>query len=117
MVVQVVWNDQHVPYYDPKIVDMFAEFLQGVRPDEIHYLGDWLDCWSISTKYRRVAKDERVNRVKFEREVGCELLFRFRDLCPKATHVFHEGNHENRLTRYVAEECPALYGIEELTTP
>jgi UDP-2,3-diacylglucosamine pyrophosphatase LpxH len=79
--------------------------------DEIVILGDYADFYSVSSHQ----KDPRVFSMLTEEvadvTVGLHELDR---LFPNALKVFIEGNHENRLERYLIKNAPALFGITSI---
>ena len=118
MHVQVIANCIHVPYQDSKALDMFAAFCQMVQPDEIHLLGDIMDCGSLSTKFSP-PRDEKLTRIKFEIAATKDLLGRFRDLdlLDDTQMYYHGGNHEDRMRRWVEKYGPQLLGLTDLEVP
>lgn len=41
-------SDQHIPYHDPRYIDLWFQVMKWFRPDAIDYLGDTSDqdCFS-----------------------------------------------------------------------
>lgn len=115
MLKQVFLSDLHIPYHDAALLDVFSEFLDITQPDEVHLLGDILDCTSISTKFQPPSKDARVERISFELDLTKELLSRFKDCHPSIQFEFHEGNHEDRLRRWLETKGRAFLGFEGMS--
>lgn len=114
--IQAVLNDPHVPYHDPAAVNLTFEILKGVNPHRIDLLGDILDNRLLSTKFKSTPKDRRFARLQDELRPTRRLLERIRERHPRAVIVYHEGNHEARLTRWIADNAPALEGVLDFPT-
>lgn len=81
-----------------------------IKPDEIVILGDYADFYSVSSH----AKDPRIfNLLVDEVSAVASRLDELDKLFPEAQKVFLEGNHENRLERYLVDRAPALFGVSE----
>lgn len=100
--------DIHIPHHDPKAVETAMSVLRAFKPDTIFQIGDLLDCYAIS----RFEKDpKRVSSLQDEFDQGRDLLKRLREEHPKARIVIKEGNHEERLQRYLWSRAPELSGL------
>ncbi len=98
--------DTHVPYHDPRA---WAVMLAGARvfkPDTVVILGDFADFYAVSSHSknpeRRADLDYEVGLVK---EKLAEL-----DALGASRRVYVAGNHEDRLSRYLMDHAPALFG-------
>lgn len=111
----VVGSDMHVPYHDPKLMDLWVDFIHLTQPDGIHILGDFQNCGAISLKFTDAAKDWRDHRLAFELELGATLLQRLREEFPDTDIHFHEGNHEWRLDRYIRTHAKPLQGLKYMS--
>lgn len=105
--------DVHAPYHDERAFD--AALLGGRRwleqvPSERRVVliqGDYLDGFPISFHPKTPGRGQNL-----EAEVATcnELLDRVCHL-DAARVVYTEGNHENRLARYLVDKAPALFGL------
>lgn len=100
--------DCHIPFENKKAYKLMLKAAKDIKISEIVILGDYADFYSISSH----SKDPRVfsmlqDEVKgvIDRLNELDLLF------PNAKKVFIEGNHENRLERYLVNAAPALFGV------
>lgn len=100
--------DCHIPYHNRKAYRLMLLVGRDLMPDEIVILGDFSDFYSVSGHLKDprilqhlIAEVEEVNRRLDE----IDLLF------PNSKKIFIEGNHENRLERYLVNNAPALFGI------
>jgi UDP-2,3-diacylglucosamine pyrophosphatase LpxH len=110
--MHVVLSDQHIPFQDPIIEDLTIEFLREHKPKVIHLLGDVLDFYSLS----RFDKDPaRKQSLQGELDGATAYFARLRDACPRARIIYSEGNHENRLRRYLWSQAQALSDLRTLS--
>lgn len=118
----ILWlSDTHVPFEDRKSVKAVLAFAKDLRPDYVVAGGDMVDFYSVSS----YDKDpRRANKLQEELDKGKDLLARLRGVVGHAPIVYLEGNHENRLARYLranpelsslkALEIPELLGFRDL---
>lgn len=104
--------DTHVPYHDKKAFSLMLRAVKTEHPDlaEIVLLGDFGEFASVGSH----PKDPQMDR-SFQREVKAvrDELDRLDKLFPKANKVYIEGNHCDRLTRYLRDVAPELDGLVE----
>ncbi|ASZ74904.1 hypothetical protein FDI69_gp090 [Rhodococcus phage Trina] len=127
-------SDQHIPYHDPRRLDLWFQVMRWYRPDVVDYLGDTSDqdCFS---KYSIGTSNEFLNQVakpvsesikpfifEQERPVG-EFYAQTRKMRPKADIFVALGNHDVRIFDYVDRKLPedreamtpeALWGLDKL---
>ncbi len=109
----LVMGDIHLPYHAPEAVRAAVDDGKRFGADGVLLNGDTLDFYSLSHHYREPDKA----RVKVEIEQGRELLRWVRAQFPKARLVYKEGNHDERLRRYLAERAPEVFDLEDLHLP
>jgi hypothetical protein len=108
----VCFGDVHLPFHDPKAVDLLLLFIKFYQPDKIFINGDLIDCWAIS----KFAKSLNIDSpLKTEFELGREFFKSLRTICPKAHIIYIYGNHEFRFERYLAERAEDFYDIRGMT--
>lgn len=99
--------DTHVPYHDERAFAVAMNAATLLRPDALVIIGDFADCYAIS---RFVKSPERRRMLEWEIDRVNDALDTIQSLrVPRVEYL--EGNHENRLTRYVAEKAPELFGL------
>lgn len=103
----IIIPDVHCPYHDKKSVELVIKVIKKIRPKVIVCLGDFADFYQVSSHPKSTAR-----KMSFFDEVleSKKLLKRFKDAyrgCER--FVFCEGNHEDRLSRYVRDKCPELH--------
>ena len=104
----VVLPDIHFPFADPVALKSALTFMEAfLRPgDIICQLGDLLDAYSLSSH-------EKGRRVDLQAEIdeAVEFLAYVRARHPRCRMAWIEGNHEERLTRYLRRQSKALEGV------
>lgn len=101
-----VMPDVHVPYHDPEAYALAVHAARELKPDVLVIIGDYVDCYAVS-QFAKIP--ERRQDLKWEVDSSNELLDALNGIAP--TVVFCEGNHENRLERYLCQRAPELYGM------
>lgn len=127
-------TDQHIPYHNPKHIELWFKFIKAFKPHVIDYLGDTSDqdCfskYSVGTSQEflaKIAKPTGEDVVPFileqERPVR-EFYEQTRKQHPKADIHSALGNHCVRIFDYVDRKIPdeakaitpnALWGLDDL---
>ena len=70
-------------------------------------LGDWFDCYLVSTFTKN---PQRLESLKSELKVGFDLLKKLEGMGFKE-RIFVEGNHERRIPRMLSDKAPEFYEI------
>lgn len=111
--VWLILGDVHLPYHDSGT--LLAAVAEAKRRGVTGVLlnGDLLDCHEISDH----DKDPKAARYTDEISTGVQFLAWLRGQLPAARIVYKEGNHEERLTRYVLSRAPALFGLDGVNIP
>lgn len=78
---------------------------------EIVLYGDYADFYSVMTHDKSPDLDRLLVQ---EVEAVNKRLDELDKLFPKANKVYLEGNHEDRLERYLCNQAPALFGITDI---
>lgn len=78
------------------------------KPDEVVYLGDFFDCYCVSD----YTKNPIANFALLEDELkpGRKLLSEVERVSRAKSYVFLQGNHEERIDRYIATYASKLAG-------
>lgn len=108
-----VFSDIHAPYHDVQALAQAVDMAQKSNPDVVILLGDILDCHRIS----RYQNDENTLSFAKEIEVGLELMRYMRQSFPNSEMYYIEGNHEVRLSAYIASNASELHGLNALSMP
>jgi len=107
--VAVVLSDLHYNYHDPKYINIATKLIKQLNPDHVIQGGDALDASGISSYLKPVDKEARLFH---EIEAYNEQLDEWQSIMKKGSY-FHqlEGNHSERLHRYVAKNCREIHEI------
>lgn len=107
----MVISDIHVPYQDNNAVSIALQYAKDYKPNHLVINGDLLDFYSLSTFDK---SPDRKYSVWEEVQEGRQILQQFRKAVgPKTKMYFTEGNHEQRLQRYLARN-PELADMPDL---
>lgn len=105
-----ILSDIHFPYHDYNALKTALRWLYELEIDTLILNGDVVDFYSVSFWERR---PDRRNLQK-ERELCMKALERIRKIFPDVKIIYKEGNHEERLGRFLSRKAPELYEVEEL---
>lgn len=106
----LILSDVHAPYHCREALEAAVKYGRKLKPDVVLINGDWMDFHQIS----RWEKDPKKRDTAYEITVGKEGLSWLRGQFPKARFIFKLGNHDERLTKYVYQKCPELFGLAGL---
>lgn len=110
----VVINDAHYPYQMKSCIKLVRQFIRDVQPKRVHLLGDIVDFYAISRFDRDPNRRETLQDEIDGASGFCEDV---REDAPDAELIYSEGNHENRLTRYLHSKAPELASLRSLKFP
>lgn len=98
--------DVHVPYQDTRAWALFLKVGKAFRPDILVVMGDLADFYAVSSH----SKDPRRSR-DLTWEVGkVNDALDALDTLGARRKIFIEGNHCDRLRRYLEAKAPELFG-------
>ncbi len=107
----LAFGDVHFPVHDPIAVRTMLRFAQAVKPESVVCVGDYYDCWSVSS-HPKEPERMATGALQAEFDAGAKL---WADLCKVAKEVhFILGNHENRIARHVLNNA-GLYGLKAMS--
>lgn len=109
----LVLCDAHVPYHDRVALARALDEGRKEGVDLIILLGDFSDFYSVS----RWEKDPRKRDFAAELETVQEVLGVVRRAFPRARIIYKDGNHEERMLRYMTLKAPELLNLDIHTTP
>jgi len=104
-----VLSDIHYPYEDAQALKLTREYLLDYQPDMFILNGDILDCYSISRYDKNPSRNIDFNE---ELEYAKTKIRQWVDDFPDAEFKMLEGNHEERLKKYVSSNAAALFNIK-----
>lgn len=105
----LVLSDVHVPYHDLDTLKKGLDFGASDGCDSILFNGDFMDMYGPSSH------DPDPRNMDLPREIadGRQALEYIRKRFPNIPIYYKEGNHEERLERYLIKNAPVLLGMEE----
>jgi predicted phosphodiesterase len=109
----LVLGDVHLPYHDKRTVEVAVDEARRRGAVGVLLNGDLLDCYQLSSHYREPDK----GRFRDEIDCGKAFLAWLRSRFPRGRIVYKEGNHDDRLRRYLAERAPALFDLPGFDLP
>lgn len=100
--------DLHIPYHCNKYLSLVFKVLKELNPQEVVLLGDVGDFYSVNSHGNTKGELRNLNK-----EIGQVqgFLKKLREIIPDAKLVYIEGNHEDRLQRYILKEASMFDGI------
>ncbi len=100
--------DTHCPYHDAKAFDLVEQVARDLKPDITVILGDFADFYAVSSHMKDPSRRET-----FDEEVQAthKLLRRVESWSPRGRRLYLMGNHEDRLSRYIAGQAKEMHGI------
>ena len=103
-------SDVHVPKHDTAAWAAVISFIDEVKPAFIVYNGDFLEF----EKLGRWEKDPTKRQtLQSDLDAAVEMLHAVKALAPKAHHIWIDGNHEDRLRKFLWEN-PQLSDLRSL---
>ncbi len=103
----IIINDIHIPYHDELAVETALSYAESFKPDTIVLNGDVLDFYKIS----RFIKKPKNHDVDIELAATLVFLQDLRKRFPLARIIYKQGNHEERLERYIIANAVELYSL------
>jgi len=107
-------GDLHVPHHSQEAWDVSLKVVEDLQPDIIALMGDMIDFYQVS----RYLKDpSRQFQLQDDIDLTYEAIAQVREAAPRARIHYIEGNHEDRLKRYLLTRAPELYCLRAITVP
>ncbi len=104
--IGVVASDFHFPFHSPKGWSIFLQTLDRLQPMYVVINGDFVDFYAISDHAKHPA---RLARFEEELQASRAGLREIERLLPNAKLIYIDGNHEDRLRRYLWSKAPELH--------
>ena len=102
----MVIPDVHVPFQDDRSLNALEGYMADNRFDEVIYIGDLLDFGQIS-KFNQGSPKEESHKLSDDYKIAGKILDRHISLIRKnnrkAKFTLLEGNHEERIERWIAK--------------
>ncbi len=107
-----ILQDTHNPFQDQRVLREVELFLGELQPELIVYPGDMGDFYQIS-KFNK--SPSRADKLQEDLGSTASMFKRHRKLCPNTRMIFEDGNHEDRLRKFLWGVSPALASLKCLT--
>lgn len=105
----LILHDIHAPYHNAMALTLALRYGHEHGIDTIIFNGDTIDFYGIS----RFSKKPNKPSLKDELEMTRTILERIRDKFGDIKIIWKDGNHDERLEKYIADKAPELYDIHE----
>ena len=113
----IILSDMHVPYHDVKAVALVEQYMVNNRYDIYGNIGDFLDMDTISSFNKGRPGNTEGRYLIDDFTMANKILDRHQEIIrrnnPDATFFYLEGNHEERVNRFMAE-APHLKGLLDI---
>jgi UDP-2,3-diacylglucosamine pyrophosphatase LpxH len=110
--LEIFLSDIHFPFQDRPSWGLTLEVMKDLKPNLVFLGGDILDCYAVS-KYDR--EPSRKLTLQQDLNYAYEELSKIRKAVGKeAEIVFLEGNHEQRLKKFLSSKAEELSVLEAL---
>ena len=99
--------DTHAPYHDQRAWKLMMKAARQFKPTVIVHLGDLADFYVVSSHSKDPSRKAQLrDEVKEVKRLRKQL-----DNLGAKRKLFIEGNHEDRLRRYLEDKAPELFGM------
>jgi predicted phosphodiesterase len=99
--------DTHRPYHDKRAWSLVLKAARALKPEIIVSIGDFADFYSVSSHSKNPARVANRKMEVADVNRGLDEL----DALGAKRKEFIEGNHCQRLSRYLADRAPELFGL------
>jgi len=103
-VKEVFISDIHIPYHNQLALEIALHLIEEFNPNIIYLGGDIIDFYAVSSWLT----DPTERNILFEIQELTKFLERLRKKFKKQRIIYHEGNHEERLMKYIFKKAEAL---------
>lgn len=107
-------SDLQIPDQNDKAVELVLKFIKDYQPDFIHLVGDIVSFDKVSS----YTPDPR-NHISLESEIALtkkfldRLSYHVTKANPKAQIIWYDGNHEERIIKYLFKNAAAMANIRD----
>lgn len=105
----IVLNDIHFPFHDTNVLAKILRVIEYLQPDHVILNGDIIDNYSLSSFLKDPARTTTLGE---ELKLCERFLTDIREMLPDCEISYTEGNHEDRLRRYLRSNAKALEHLD-----
>ena len=103
----LIVSDPHRPFHDVRAWNLMLQVGRDLKPTHLIVNGDLADFYAVSSHSKDPARRSRLEAEVADVNVGLDEL----DALGATRKYFVAGNHEDRLTRYLQDRAPELFGM------
>jgi len=107
----LIINDLHLYFHSTPAIKLALNEARASGVDKIIINGDLLDLGGVG---RWTTRPDRVI-IRDEIELGKLFFAQLRNMFPHQEIIYKEGNHDERLEKFIWTKCPELYGLQLLS--
>lgn len=108
----IIVNDTQFPFQDKATLECVEKFWDDLKPEIEVYNGDILDFYALSVFDQNPS---RIGTLQDDFDVARSWLEERTSKNPDATRLWNDGNHEDRLRRWMWRHGKALSSLRALT--
>lgn len=112
--VRMIIPDSHGNHIDLRARDAAVRDAKALRPDEIVFLGDHVDCGGVFSAHQRSYTAEMTESYTDDCAAANEFLDLLQAAAPNARGHYLEGNHEAHVERYLARNMASKKDADDL---
>jgi len=109
----IYWADSHVPFTDWPLMGVIGQVIHDFRPRREFICGDVMDWYEISTFDKNPSRRGDLND---DRRQVTTVLDNHKSLSPGMIQVWDDGNHGDRLRRFLWRTQGGLYELRDEDT-
>ena len=113
----VTLSDTHIPFHDPVAIRLAIKLIGLIKPKIVIFNGDIIDHHGIR-KFPTIPRHKTL--FSLEVDISSQFINKFiKELEKRGVEEFYwiEGNHENRLKKFLMQKAEELYDIDQLSIP
>jgi hypothetical protein len=110
----LLWPDTHMPFHHVRACKLVIEIALAIKIDALYLLGDFADFYYINGHGPK--HPGMPGHLKTEVDSVNSGLDTFDRIFPSIPKYYIQGNHENRLERYIQNKAPELFGLIDCQT-
>ena len=99
--------DSHLPYEDKKAFALMLKAGKAFKPDHAIILGDFGDFFGVSSHSKNPNRALKLKEEVDDIKIGLDKVIAL----GAKNNVFVEGNHEDRLGRFLMDKAPELFNF------
>jgi predicted phosphodiesterase len=106
----LLFGDSHIPYHDKRAWALMLKVGRALRPKIIVCMGDMADFYAVSSHSKDPRRSSNLADELAEVRKALDEL----DALGAEDKRFIAGNHCDRLTRYLQDKAPELFGVVQI---